>query len=240
MTDTWKRMQVFSGGTLKLIAIVTMLIDHIGAAILYYSVYTEAGISLYYATRRIGRIAFPIFCFLLVEGFLHTHDVKKYATRLGIFCLLSEVPFDLALTGNENSVWMHQNVFWTLLIALLVLVGLRLIENKIPVTASAWQGILTVLCIAAGCTLAYLMHTDYDYKGVLAICILYLLRAHRGRQVIAGALCFLWEPWALIGFIPILLYNGKRGMSVKYFFYLFYPVHLLLLYLIAHILLRLY
>ena len=102
-----------SGSTLKMIAIVTMLIDHIGAAVLARLLMvnglgeldqtsTDAIVQwlsangalygTYTAMRMIGRVAFPIFCFLLVEGFLHTHDVKKYAMRLGLFALLSEIP----------------------------------------------------------------------------------------------------------------------------------------------------
>ncbi|MDD3404385.1 MAG: TraX family protein [Hespellia sp.] len=240
MIESMRKLQIFSGSSLKLIAVITMLIDHIGAAILYYTVQTESEIQMYYIFRNIGRIAFPIFCFLLVEGFLHTHDVKKYAVRLGVFALISEIPFDLAVTRTGNSVWLNQNVFWTLLIALLVMTGLRYVEIKIPATQYLWQGSLYVMCIAAGCGLAYLMKTDYDYKGVFAICMLYLLRQNRIWQVIAGGLCFLWEPWAILGFIPILLYNGTRGFRMKYFFYLFYPVHLLVLHVIAHFIMHLY
>lgn len=233
MQESVKKLQCLSGSSLKVIAIITMLIDHIGAVIYYYDL-SPSGVVIYPILRNIGRIAFPIFCFLLVEGFMHTHDVKKYAIRLGLFALISEIPFDLALTRPDQSIWMKQNVFWTLLIALFVLIGFRLIEAKIPVTYTTWQGILYVSCAAAGGGLAYLMKTDYSYKGVLAICILYLFRSVRIGQAVAGAICFVWEKWALWAFIPILLYNGKRGFRMKYFFYLFYPIHLFILYGIAH------
>ncbi|MBP3544518.1 MAG: hypothetical protein J6J86_09845, partial [Lachnospiraceae bacterium] len=124
-----------AGSTLKIIAIITMFIDHIGAAIFEnneitmcvmakgehaYVIWGLADLVL----RLIGRIAFPIFCFLLVEGFLHTRDVKKYALRLGAFCLISEIPFNLAFFGQPLYAG-HQNVFFTLLIGLLVLIGLK-------------------------------------------------------------------------------------------------------------------
>ena len=125
-----------SGSTLKMIAIVTMLIDHIGAAVLARLLmvnglgeldqtnadaimqWLSANGALYWTytiMRMIGRVAFPIFCFLLVEGFLHTHDVKKYAMRLGLFALLSEIPFDLMYGGT----WfypVHQNLIWNSII----------------------------------------------------------------------------------------------------------------------------
>ena len=123
-----------SGSTLKMIAIVTMVIDHIGAAVLArllmvnglgeldqtnadaIMLWLSANGALYWTytiMRMIGRVAFPIFCFLLVEGFLHTHDVKKYAMRLGLFALISEIPFDLAFSSKILE-FNYQNVFFTL------------------------------------------------------------------------------------------------------------------------------
>lgn len=239
MSEELKKIQVFTGSNIKVIAMLVMLIDHIGSAILWYTAKTASEIDVYHMVRNVGRIAFPIFCFLLVEGFLHTHDVKKYIVRLAIFAVASEIPFDLAITKPGKSYFAHQNVFWTLLIALLVLIALRYVETKIP-AGSTWQGILMAATITAGCLLAYYMKTDYDYKGVIAICVMYFLRLDRIWQVIAGALCFCWEPWAICAFVPILLYNGKRGSLVKYIFYLFYPLHLMILYVIAHFVMQLH
>ena len=95
---------------LKMIAITTMLIDHVGAVLL----------PQYPILRIIGRIAFPIFCFLLVEGFMHTHDVIRYMTRIGLFALISEIPFDLLFYGRILD-GTHQNVFFTLFIGLVML-----------------------------------------------------------------------------------------------------------------------
>ena len=196
-----------SGTALKYIACITMLIDHIGASCI------EAGILLPTLAagaascggipvstllaadrvlRYIGRLAFPIFCFLAVEGFLHTHDVKKYVRRLLLFGLLSEVPFDLAFFRTPFAP-QHQNVYWTLALA---------------------------------------VNTDYHAIGVLIICTLYLTRADRKRQCLAGALLFLFELTAPLAFVLVWFYNGQRGACSplqKKAFYWFYPVHLLVL-----------
>ena len=241
-----------SGSTLKLIAVITMVIDHIGAVVLarlimvsgyksaiYSSDLTDIAewlmvnenlYTAYTVTRFIGRMAFPIFCFLLVEGFMRTGNAKKYALRLGIFSLISEVPFDLALSSAVFE-WTYQNVFFTLLIGFGAMMVLDYIER------TEWslfaKALSSGVILLGGAVLAEVLRTDYGAKGVLAILALYLFRRSRQWQLVAGCAAFLWEMPALIGFIPIALYNGRRGMKLKYFFYAFYPVHLVLLYLIA-------
>lgn len=222
-----------SGSTLKLIAIITMFIDHAGATVVQalmrrpYITSSPETLQmvkqLYRLMRDIGRIAFPIFCFLLVEGFLHTHDVKKYAKRMFLFALISEIPFDFALKPS----WFYpnkQNVYFTLLIGLLVLWGINICYGR---------SILQILVMAAGLLAAALLKTDYGYRGVFLIEVLYILRFSRAYQCLGGAAAISWEmpaPWA---FVPVFFYNGKRGISMKYFFYWFYPVHLVLLGIIA-------
>ena len=227
------RFQILSGSMLKLIACIAMLIDHTGAIIL--SRYQPAlmnlfyingkGISAYRIVRDIGRCAFPIFCFLIVEGFLHTRNVWRYARRLFLFSLISEIPFDLALKGS----WYFpekQNVYFTLLIGLLVLIGLRFFLES-PHRLLHW---LWPLVLIAGMYAAFWIDTDYNYKGVFLIAVLYLLRRERFVQCIGCAVSVAWEMPAPIAAIPICLYNGTRGRQMKYFFYWFYPVHLLILY----------
>lgn len=225
-----------SGSALKLIAVVTMLIDHVGAAVLARFLVTGSwtkGLYFAYETMRtIGRVAFPIYCFLLVEGFMHTRSLSRYAGRLAAFALVSEVPFDLAFSGVPLE-FGYQNVYFTLLIGLLAITAAEWLagrEGLHPALRVAWL----VLCLFAGMGIAYLMHTDYDAKGVLCIFVLYLFRQSRPLQIIAGCLAFGWfELPALVAFIPIAFYNGKRGFGAKYFFYLFYPVHLLIIYAVC-------
>lgn len=225
-----------SGSTLKLIAIITMFIDHVGAAVLARVLLQDGGSEMlykvYYAMRDVGRIAFPIFCFLLVEGFEHTGNRKKYAVRLFAFALISEVPFDLAFSSRILE-FGYQNVFFTLFIGLVTIMAFHAVEEH-----TEWHPVLRSVLLAgtafAGMGIAELLRTDYAAKGVLCILIFYLFRRMRGLQILAGCLFFCWwELPALVAFIPIAFYNGKRGWNIKYFFYLFYPVHLLVLYMIC-------
>lgn len=259
-----------SGSTLKLIAIVTMFIDHLGATVLRTVMNLPAVIrsefwsdfwqTAYSYSRNIGRIAFPIFCFLIVEGFIHTRNVWKYASRMFLFALISEIPFDIALKGN----WYHpmkQNVYFTLLIGLLVLIGIDATEricqkyiHKLQESSGSYapvkSGFMHILSIAAsvlviwaGMRLAAWIDTDYNFKGVFLIAVLYIVRrctssanpGSRSRLLtcFAGAMAVSWELPAPMGFIPVYLYNGTRGLRMKYFFYWFYPVHLLILHVIA-------
>lgn len=229
-----------SGSTLKIIAIVTMLIDHTGATFvraLARQPYITANPDtlklvneIYNLMRDIGRIAFPIFCFLLVEGFIHTHDVKKYASRLFIFALISEIPFDFALKPS----WFYptkQNVYFTLLIGLLVLWGITICYGRISIQ---------LLIMAAGLMAASFLKTDYSYRGVFLIEVLYILRFSKLYQCLGGAAAISWEVPAPVAFIPVYLYNGKRGLSLKYFFYWFYPVHLVVLGIITKFILPMF
>lgn len=247
-----------AGSTIKIIAIVSMLIDHIGAGILgrfivtggYVKVMTSGDMNAimqwlvengrlfytYSAMRMIGRLGFPIFCFLLVEGFQRTHDVKKYALRLGIFALLSEIPFDLCFSGKVLE-FDYQNVFFTLFLGLLTMIAFDWIEKKEWVAGERLNQVVKVIfslaALAVGAGVAHFLRTDYAAKGVLCIMALYIFRKKKPLQIAAGCVAFLWEVTAPLAFIPIGFYNGKRGLKMKYFFYAFYPVHLLLIWLVA-------
>ena len=237
-----------TGSTLKIIAIITMLIDHIGACIFELGILENEAIralpdtwTFFYQIDRglrfVGRVAFPIFCFLLVEGFLHTSNRKRYAFRLFLFSLISEIPFNLAIRGTIRDSYF-QNVYFTLLIALLVMMAcdyvyqkfVQNLENNPSTKLPFWLFLpIQLVIISFGMLLAYWLRTDYSYKGVAAIAILYLFRFDKTKQVPAGVLSFCWELPAPLAFIPIWFYNGKRGISLRWFFYWFYPVHLLLL-----------
>ena len=235
-----------SGTALKSIACITMLIDHIGASCI------EAGILMPQLAsgalssealassqlflfdrvlRYIGRLAFPIFCFLAVEGFLHTHDVKKYVRRLLLFGLISEVPFDLAFFRTPFDP-ANQNVYWTLALGVLAMAAIKHFEK--PDGSASWQGLLC----AGGCAvLAFVLGTDYHAIGVIIICALYLTRADRKKQCIVGAVLFAFEFTAPLAFVLIWFYNGQRGRCSKAMqtaFYWFYPVHIAVLALITN------
>lgn len=232
-----KGKSFIDGSTLKIIAIITMLIDHIGAVILINLLQFSKGIVmmdgnaiLYAICRNIGRISFPIFCFLLVEGFIHTKNVTKYALRLLIFAFVSEIPFDLAINGEIYAPY-SQNVFFTLWIGILVLIGLK----KLEALENVWllYGGRTLILLL-GVLASIVLNTDYKLFGIVSIAALYLYHYNEKYQIIAGACSFLWEPTAILGFLPIYFYNGKKGLNMKYVFYAFYPIHFLVLYFIAH------
>lgn len=248
-----KEKKGLSGSTLKLIAIITMFIDHFGAAVVCRMLMDRGLNSLntgdvatvqqwladnatlymiYNIMRMIGRVAFPIFCFLLVQGFEHTHDKRKYAFRLGLFAVISEIPFDLAFSSKILE-FNYQNVFFTLFIGLLTMWACNYVEQK-ETWGKVPKVLLSIVIVAAGMCIAKLLKTDYDATGVFCIMVLYFLRSNKVYQILGGCLSFLWELTAPLAFIPIGFYNGKRGWKMKYFFYIFYPAHLLLLYVICY------
>lgn len=230
MEETVLKKWGISGSTLKLIAIITMLIDHIGASILetYMYSYPEGFTewwSFYSVLRMIGRVAFPIFIFLLIEGFSHTRNRWKYARNLLFFGILSEIPFDLAFFGIPFY-WGYQNVMFTLLLGFIAI----WVDDTVKTESLGYvkSGICFLICAS----IAYFGQTDYHYFGVTAIYVLYQVRKYKSIFNITGILLFLWETTAPIAFLFTSLYNGARGLSLKYFFYFFYPAHLLLLGLI--------
>jgi len=230
-----------TGSTLKIIAIIAMFIDHTAAIVLERMIYMPkyASISLYgiYGVMRlIGRLGFPIFCFLLIEGLCYTKDVKKYAGRLFLFALVSEIPFDLGFAGKAFY-WQYQNVFFTLFIGLLVLIGFRFGEERI-MWGRAFLIVFDFLVLLAGMCADNWLMTDYSGMGVLTIAAMYLFRKNRVLEAGVGCtvltMMSLSELTAFFTLIPIHMYNGKRGWNLKWFFYVFYPAHILLLYLAAY------
>ena len=234
-----------TGSTLKIIAMISMLIDHIGASIIENGVLPKVSsdsvisgnvaalhtYNVWYGVdmvmRFIGRLAFPVFCFLLIEGFLHTRDWKKYTLRLLAFGFISEIPFDLAFHRRFFD-FSYQNVFFTLLLGVLVMAGMQYFEKKSELSiALNYSGQAVVVIV--GMSAAFLMRTDYGAFGVFVIAGLYFLRKQEAWQTVFGCVAFCWEFTAPLAFIPIRMYSGKRGMDLKYVFYAFYPVHLLIL-----------
>ena len=230
-----QRYRVLNGFHLKLIAVCTMLIDHMG-----YTLFP--GVMW---LRCIGRVAFPVFCFLIAEGCVHTHDRKKYALRLLVFALLSEIPFNL-MTGR--AVWnpYDQNVLWTLLLGAAVC----WIMDGVLKRRTAPAFVLTGAAMVAAFWLLEVFCTDYGGWGMLLVAMFYGVRrapygqaAKMAAQAVGLAFFCIGvmggvtiELWALTALVPIWLYNGQRGFShkaVQYGFYAFYPLHILILSLIA-------
>ena len=202
--------------TLKMIAIVAMLIDHVGAVLL----------PQYRILRLIGRIAFPIFTYTLVEGFIHTHDVKKYMMRMGVLALISELPFDLVFTGKLLE-FGHQNVFFSLFLGLFMLYLMKKAPNELH----------SLLCVLVILFVARYLRVDYGYNGLLMVFWYYHYRDNNLMKILGIAFinAFLMggsQVYALLALIPILLHSGERGPKCKGFFYGFYPVHLLVIYFI--------
>ncbi len=227
-----------SGAVLKWVAIGIMAIDHLGAVILEAYVLNAWGGSplgsrfaanwneIYQfdkILRGIGRLAFPMFCFLLVEGFVHTKNIAKYAIWLGIFALLSEIPFDFALHITPWY-WEHQNVYFTLLLGLFTLYAIQYFQ-KTP--------LMQIAVALVGMCLAEVLHVDYGDFGVLLMVTLYVFRPWRLLQCIAGAALCAWEHTAVLAYLLLFFYNGTRGRQPKWFFYWFYPVHLIVYILIG-------
>ena len=234
-----------SGTALKRIACLSMLLDHIGASLLENGLFRCSAIDprlvgLDQLLRLAGRLAFPIYCFLLVEGFLHTHDLKKYALRMLGFALISEWPFDWAFFSGVYR--GHQNVYFTLLLGLLAMKALD--TSQTPEGMPALKGILgAAACFlaAAACFLAAaLLHCDYDVLGLALILALYMTRKDKRAQCIAGAVFSLFEPVAPLAFGLVWFYSGERGGSSKleqWAFYWFYPAHIFVLGVLANLVL---
>lgn len=248
-----------SGFVLKMIAVITMLIDHTAAVVLERGL-MQAGTTgfvtydnyefwyeVYGIMRNLGRMAFPIYCFLLVEGFRHTKNLKKYILRLFLFALISEIPFDLAFNYSVLE-FGYNNVFFTLWVGLLVIAGIQFVKQKISLEKQegASRGIGAILQILATAAILLVgmfvvevpLATDYGAAGVMAIFAIYAL--YQSPMLGFGAAVFFLammagstEIWAFLMLIPLYFYNGTRGKQVKYVFYGFYPVHLLLLVAVA-------
>ncbi|MDO4621363.1 MAG: TraX family protein [Eubacteriales bacterium] len=219
---------------IKIIACISMFIDHFAAA---FSIGNFPELLLRWV---IGRLAFPLFCFTLVEGFLHTRNLRKYLLRLILAALISEVPFDLVFF-HEPFYTGYQNTLFTLTCGLLLLQLLQLIREHVRTNSPLPRLLLSAVSIGAFAAAAEFLHFDYGYSGILCIAAIYIVRTCFIFPLYMAEVwgCFglnlpyFTLPCAFLAVIPICFYTGKRGRrDLKWFFYLFYPCHLLLLFLI--------
>ena len=230
------RKKILSQESLKLIACLTMFIDHFGHAIVPVLPVPHM-VELYYACRIIGRIAFPIYCFLLAEGMRHTRSPQKYILRLSLGILLAELPFDILFEGGFT--WAYQSVMVTLSLGAVMLLCMEKIQKK---------G-LKLLLVLPFAVLAELAKCDYGGWGIVMIA-LFALIDRSSLQAVAlllvnacmesAALPILGIPisvqlFASAAMIPISLYSGQKlshNRVLQWAFYLFYPFHLLILWII--------
>lgn len=229
----------FSISAYKRIAMLSMLVDHVAAVVLkgYMAVglrsFSEDRLArwwrIYEGMRFLGRMAFPLFVFCLVEGFFHTRSRERYAARLLLLACLSEIPFDLSLYGSVIT-WQKQNVMFTLLFCLLTLWGMEAanrLQKGYPLATIGLQA----LAVALGAGIAFWFRCDYSYKGILLAVIFYLFHGYRWAAAAGGyAVNMWWEVNSFPAFLLLPFYSGKKGKKSGHGLYLFYPVHLLLLY----------
>ena len=227
---------------LHLMAMAFMLSDHLWATVIPWKADWMT---------CIGRMTFPIFAFLNVEGFFHTKNVKRYAGRMFLFALLSELPFNLMMSGS----WIypfHQNVLWCFLLC----IGLMSLNEKAKRTGKPWLRLLTAVgTILLGTLVGMFTMMDYMQYGVWMVLTFYFFRGHKwwhyaGQllwmvyindavgglvyeiSLFGNTLFFPQQCFAVFALVPIWLYTGKQGpynKALKYLYYGFYPVHLLIL-----------
>ncbi len=223
---------------IKTVALFFMLIDHIGVSVVSEFIKVDGsaeGLIAYYICRLFGRVAFPLFCFLITEGIVHTHSLGKYAMRMWLFAIISEVPFDLMGEGVLFFL-QAQNVFWTFALFLTALAA-----------AQKWNRSIWPYALAAAIA-AWILKTDYGWAGIL---LLYLMMCAKPVIQQAGGVILITDASVklfqdpMIGVVMAIIpcvclvsilrqYNGKRGRNVnKYLFYGFYPVHMLALWMCA-------
>lgn len=227
---------------LHILAMLFMLSDHLWATIVPGNQWMT----------MIGRLAFPIFAFMIVEGFYRTHNLKKYVLRLFVFALLSEIPFDL-MYGGTVFYPFHQNVLWTFLLA----IGCMALIEKAKKRNVWWQTVLVAAAATAlGAILGTLLMVDYFGFGVLMVLTFYYFHGRKWYHFAGQLVCLYYinvvlfaglvypvtvfgmtfeiphQGLALLALVPIWLYNGEQGPHnkwIQYAFYAFYPVHMALL-----------
>lgn len=212
---------------LKLLACIAMLLDHIGATVFPST-----------TLRIIGRIAFPIYCFLLAQGVKHTRNPLNYLLRLAIGTVISELPFDYLFSGSFD--WGYQNVMLTLFLG----VAMLLLMRAVP------KAFLRPLLILPFYILAELCQCDYGGNGILMIALFGLFESHLVQLLGLLLINYLFDSYtvslfglqipiqmfAVLAIVPIALCSGKqltRNRFIQWGFYLFYPAHLAVLLLVC-------
>ena len=225
--EKFNKLKKINGAQLKYIAFASMFIDHFNKAIITPFL-TGTG-PLNVITRIfdiLGRIAFPIFAFMIVEGFFKTKSRWKYLRNLLVFATISEIPYDMfqsAVFINTRS----QNILWGLALGLFTIMIIDKLKEKIK-KRPVWI-FVSIIIVALSSLGSMLISADYEYYAIIIIYIYYLFY---DKRLLASGLSYLViikEIYSILGFATVLLYNGEKGKQNKIFNYLFYPVHLLIL-----------
>jgi hypothetical protein len=204
-----------------------MLIDHVNNALIT-PMLDGSGFLLYLSNifSILGRIAFPIFVFFIVEGFFKTKNRGKYLLTLIVFGIISEVPFDMFTSKTFfNPYW--NNMMFTLALCLISIWIIDVLKEKIK-SKALWYTVSIIIVIFSG-FLSMQLSLDYDYHAVVAAYIFYIFYDKPLIGAGLGYLSIIKEIYSVFGFALTLTYNGKRGKQCKWINYLFYPVHIFIL-----------
>jgi len=227
--------------TLHIMAMLFMLCDHLWGTVVPGNDWMTC----------VGRLAFPIFAFMIVEGYFHTKSIKKYVLRLLLFAVISEIPFNLAM-GSRFFYPIHQNVLWSFLISIGLIGWNEKVKNK-----QVWKRITVgILSVCVGYVAGLITFVDFYHAGVLTVLVFYFFKNKKWWCYLGQIIC-LWyinfemlggfsyevtlfgetrfierQGFAILALIPIWLYKGRQGYyskTLRYVYYAFYPLHLFVL-----------
>nr|WP_308593580.1 TraX family protein [uncultured Criibacterium sp.] len=225
------KIRVLDGASLKWIAMLSMFLDHFnkGFLKLYFQKSPYQDVTLIVLSKAfavLGRVAFPIFLFLLVEGFLHTRSKARYFFQMLIFAFISEVPFDMVVSGRFVD-FSHQNMFFTLALAVATMWAVDMLKNRYY----SWRSLSIAVFVMSFLTATY-FRFDYLFLGILIPMLYYLNYKNRFGSSIINYIIYVMTTFdfaSAFGFFMVNTYNGNRGKFYKWIGYLFYPAHLLLI-----------
>ena len=222
-----KKFQIFNGAQLKYIAFISMLIDHANNALIT-PLLDGQGFLLHLSNlfSILGRIAFPIFVFFIVEGFFKTRSRKKYLLTLLVFGIISEVPFDMFTSKTFFDPYWN-NMMFTLALCLIMIWLVDILKGRIK-NRLLWY-IVSIFVVAIFVFMAMQLTLDYDYHAIVVAYLFYIFYDKPILGAGLGYLSIIKELYSFTGFAMTLTYNGERGRQYKWFNYLFYPVHILIL-----------
>lgn len=220
-----QKIQFLNGAQLKWIAMLSMLVDHVNKALVYPYIGTSTMLLLSDVLEIIGRIAYPLFLFFLVEGFFKTRSRARYLRQLLCFAVISEIPFDLfaSRTFFEPN---GNNILFTFAMVLITIWGIDALKKRLP--RAVWY-LISAVIMAGMCLAAMLTGVDYEYHAILGGCFFYFFHSIHPVSIPFAFASMYKEPWSLLGFALTLTYNGQRGRQNKWLGYVFYPAHLLVL-----------